>query len=361
MITPSRNLTRIAFSVIILFVLAQVFWWVMFQQIYVRRVTNMLLESWQLDLVSANDLLSQGVEAGHLVQRYPKLRFNGETFELSATQVDQFIAEQRRHLRMFMWEGGFFVLAVLFGLWVIYLSLKTERLLKKQQQNFLSAITHEFKTPIATLKLLIQSAQKRQLSLEKQQDYWQKMALELSRLEASSEQVLAAARLEHSPPNLQTTDLLNLIQDLSDKAKNSLEARGAKLELNLPKTPLKPFNVMVNPDAFALVLNNLFDNAIKYSPQMPKPIRLKLSQDDYLVRIDVEDEGIGIDKKEVKKVFEKFYRSGNELTRQSKGVGLGLHLVKSTIEAMNGWVRCEPLAKGSRFSIMLPLMLEDDP
>jgi signal transduction histidine kinase len=70
--------------------------------------------------------------------------------------------------------------------------------------------------------------------------------------------------------------------------------------------------------------------------------------------LEVDDAGIGITESECGRIFDKFYRVGNEMTRQSKGIGLGLYLVQTTVEAMNGWVRCMPLDKGSRFAVMLP-------
>ena len=111
--------------------------------------------------------------------------------------------------------------------------------------------------------------------------------------------------------------------------------------------------------AFGIVLGNLLDNAVKYSPGSEKRVTVRLVSQNHLAVLHVEDEGVGISEEETRRVFNKFYRVGNELTRESTGVGLGLHLVKTMAEAMNGWVRCERLPQGTRFSVVFPRRLED--
>ncbi len=354
----SRRVTRIAFSVIILFVLAQVVWWIMFQNQYIASVTDMTLKEWRNDVLTANELLDLGLSEdmrNELLTRYPHLVFDNDDgrYVLNQAVVSAFVDEQRGSTRMFAYEGPVFIFVVLLGLWIIARSLRTERELKTRQQNFLSAITHEFKTPISTLRLLIETALMRKLSPEKQQDYLRRMAAELSRLEQTSEQVLAAARLEQSQETiLEPQEMNSLVQSIVGRARSSLEARGAELRVEYFAGDLP---VSIDASAFTVVLNNLLDNAVKYSPDDHKPILLRLDSKDDLVLVEVADQGMGIDEKEMKHVFEQFYRVGSEMTRKTKGVGLGLHLVKSIIEAMNGWVRVEANEpKGSRFTLVLP-------
>lgn len=353
----SQLLIRMAFGVIIVFVLAQVIWWMMFQNRYIALVTERTLAEWRYERDMANYLYTLNRELREdLLSAFPHLTFAAEedSFSLDKARLGQFLEEQRRFLRMFAYEGPFFVLVVLTGLWIIARHLQTERELKQRQQNFLSAITHEFKTPMSTLRLLVETALMRRLSAEKQQDYLRRMVLELDRLEATSEQVLASARLEQAKfaPVLEVLELNAVVQGLIGKARAGIEARGGRLSIDYSPEPLP---VSIEPSAFAVVVNNLLDNALKYSPEADKPIRLKLERQADLVLLHVEDEGIGIAEKEQKHIFEQFYRVGSEMTRQSKGVGLGLHLVKSITEAMNGWVRLTANSpKGSRFTVVLP-------
>lgn len=357
----SPTLTRIAFIVIILFVVAQVVWWIVFTERFVSDYRDATLQQWQRDAQLANALLvvsSTPALFETVGNEYPHLTFNetANAFEVDKAKARAFTNEQNGYIRMFAFEGPFFVLVILTGLFIIGRSLRTEREMKRRQQNFLSAITHEFKTPMSTLRLLIETALFRPLSPEKQKSYLEKMSSELSRLEQTSEHVLAAARLEHSEsaPVLESLELNSVVQGIIGRARSGLEAKGATLNVDYSHEPLP---VSLDANAFSVVLNNLLDNAVKYSPSIPKPIRVRLVSQNDLVLIHVDDEGIGIPDKELSHVFERFYRVGNEMTRESKGVGLGLHLVKTVTEAMNGWVRVEknPTAeRGTRFTIVFP-------
>lgn len=356
----SRAVTRAAFAVVVLFVLAQVAWWVLFQSRYIGRVTRETVAAWNRDAESANALLSLSAGAPAVTEaleaRYPHLRFDGQSFAVDPQRLRAFLRQQRGYIRMFAFEGPFFGLVILSGLAIIALSLRSERELKRRQQNFLSAVTHEFKTPLSTLRLLIETAQRRELPPEKGREYLRKMEAELGRLEHTSEQVLASARLEQGPghPVLEEHDLNDVAANVVARARAGLEARGAVLHF-LPA--LEPLPVSADPDALAMVLNNLLDNAVKYSPQEVKPVTVRLQAAGDVAELHVEDEGTGLPEAERARVFERFYRAGDEMTRETKGVGLGLHLVRATTEAMNGWVRVGPnreAGRGTRFTVVLP-------
>jgi two-component system, OmpR family, sensor histidine kinase SenX3 len=355
-----RTVTRVTFGIIIVFVLAQVAWWLIFQHRYVAQVTETTLAAWQRDAALANAALARSTEADAalfaLLAEYPHLRYDpdAEAFAVDAGAVSAFTERQRGLVRMFAFEGPFFVLVVLAGLAIIAANLRLERDLKRRQQNFLAAVTHEFKTPMSTLRLLIETAQMRTLPPEKQRDYLRRMTTELSRLEHTSEQVLAAARLEQSQgvPVLEPHELNSLMQSLIGRARPGLEARGAELSVRYSPEMLP---VSLDPDAFGLVVYNLLDNAVKYSPGPRKVVRVGLERQGDLVLVHVEDEGVGIPESERARIFERFYRVGSELTREAQGVGLGLYLVKSITESMHGWVRLGAgEGGGTRFTVVLP-------
>lgn len=355
--------SRIAFAVIIIFVLLQVFWWLVFQNSYVRNVSNTILDTWNHNASVATAIfLSAPNEPSLLIElqkQYPELVFIADTGEFIVDKkVKQaFLDEQNRILRMFAFEGPFFIFVVLAGLYVIAASLQSERELKRRQGNFLGAVSHEFKTPISTLRLLIESLLMRELPADKQKNYIMRMESELSRLEHSSEQVLASARLEQNPNlYLQKLELNQETKIIVEKLRPSLELRGAKLIINYHNEDL---NVLLDKNSYALILSNLLDNAVKYSPQAEKIIELEIDADNFLAMVKIKDYGIGINKKERKKIFERFYRVGDEMTRSSKGVGLGLYLVKNLTEKMNAWIKLESkLGEGSLFTLNFPRSLD---
>jgi signal transduction histidine kinase len=243
-------------------------------------------------------------------------------------------------------------------LYVVALSLRSDQELRRRQQNFLMAATHEFRTPITTLRLLIETAQYRELPREKQLEYLGRMELELRRLQDVSERVLATARLEQGAGSneREVRDLGQVALELIEAQRPLLEARGARVTLESWDGPLP---VLVDPAAFSIVLGNLLDNAVKYSPDPEKPILIRFGTQSGFAFISVEDRGIGISRREVPHIFDQFYRVGNELTRDARGLGLGLYLVKSITELLGGRVRCEPLDHGTRFTVSLPLVARE--
>ncbi|MFO7544368.1 MAG: HAMP domain-containing sensor histidine kinase [Trueperaceae bacterium] len=365
----SQSATRAAFGIIVVFVLAQAAWWVMFEFRSIDERSRDTNASWARDVATANAWFtsaSGGSEAdavlAEILGRYPHLTFDAasERFEVDAADRRAFLDEQARRKRMLAFEGPTFAVVVLSMLLLIASSLRSERDLKQRQQNFLSAVTHEFKTPISTLRLLVQTARMRTLPAAKQQDYLARMESELDRLERTSDQVLASARLEASlePPTLEAHDLNRLVQSVVGRMRAGLEARGATVNVTYCAAPLP---VSVDPNAFAMVLGNLLDNAVKYSPGPEKSVCLSLAQRGDLIETHVDDEGVGLAPGDEERIFDRFYRAGDELRRESPGVGLGLHLVRSTVEAMNGWVAAGPnptAERGARFTVVLPRRVE---
>jgi len=354
-----RTSTRLAFTVITVFVVAQAVWWVVFQRGYVAEVSEARLAAWQADAGLAQAVLDgangDADVAASLLASHPHLMLRGERLVVDTATKEAFLERQQGYLRMFAWEGPFFVVVILSMLTLIGRSLREERELKRSHQNFLSAVTHEFKTPLATLRLLVETAQLRDLDADKRRDYLARMAGEVDRLERTSEQVLTAARLEQAPitAGLEPRDLREVVARLVAASRPGMEARGATLRLESSDQPLP---VSLDEDAFSLVLGNLLDNAAKYSPDDRREIIVRLSPGTDVITLHVDDRGFGVDASERKKIFERFHRSGDESTRRATGTGLGLHLVRSTVEAMNGWVRVEPnpTGIGSRFTVTLP-------
>ena len=364
-VSTLRRATQVAFVVIIVFVLSQVVWWIVFQHNYIARMTDLTLTAWQRDAAFVTSLAAEDQQAA--LEQFPYLQLEDGHVSVNPVAAQTFRNEQQGYLRMFAFEGPFFVLVVLSGLFIIHRNLQAERELKARQQNFLNAISHEFKTPLSSIKLLLETALYRALDPtfdpEKTRKYLTRMQGELARLETTSEQVLAAARLER--PDIANTlipmDFGETVTTIVNRLKPGLEARGATLTLEL-HTPLSntnqhnttPLSVPLDEAALSLIISNLLDNAIKYSPGKAKPITVRVRAEKHHAILEVDDAGIGITEGECGRIFDKFYRVGNEMTRQSKGIGLGLYLVQTTVEAMNGWVRCMPLAQGSRFAVMLP-------
>lgn len=355
-----RRWVWVTFGIIVVFLVAQVGWWIVFQRHYIQQTVDYAETTWLQQAALVQQLWAATPPEGRpalaqqLKHDFPQLEVRGNTVYVRPEQLFGYREQQLRFLRMFAFEGPFFLAVMLLGLWIIAHSLASEREFKRRQQNFLMAATHEFRTPISTLRLLVQTLEMREVSKEKQRTYLTHMGQEISRLEDLSERLLATARLEQSLSKASSSihDLNEVVESALARQRPVLEARGAVISFEPSAQPLP---VELDPEAFTLVLSNLLENAVKYSPDASKPVWVRLKAHDGKAVLEVEDRGVGIERGEVAKVFEPFYRAGDEGTRETQGLGLGLYLVRSLTELMGGWVGVEVLGRGARFTVKLPL------
>lgn len=352
-----------AFGFVVVFLIAQVGWWMIFQRHLIQESVDYAQTSWLREaavvqqLWSASDPGGRAELAQELREQFPHLRVVGEQVFVDPEQLAAYRNQQLRSLRMLAFEGPFFLLVMLLGLWIIARSFRREQEFKRRQQNFLLSATHEFRTPIGTLRLLQQTLQLREVAPEKRKAYLSSMGQELSRLEDLSERLLATARLEQGLASAQTQlqDLSQAVQTRVEALRPTLEARGAELHFEAAEQSLP---VELDAEALSLVLSNLLENALKYSPGPHKPIWVRVLAQGNQALVQVEDRGIGVAREALANIFEPFYRAGNELTRETSGMGLGLYLVQSLMGLMGGRAGCEPLEVGTRFGLYFPLKAE---
>ena len=351
----SRTRFRVALTVVVVFLVVQLVWWLVFQKGYIESVMLQTTAAWARDARTVERVLQAAPQDLRALQaEYPHLDVRSRPVRVNPEALEAFREKQIRHLRMFSYEGPFFLLVILGGLGVVAWSFRLDGELRRRQSNFLMAATHEYRTPISTLRLLIETAQYRELPRDRQLEHLRRMEGELRRLQDASERVLATARLEggHGVGELRPQDLRRVVEDFVASQRAGLESRGATLTLELPQ---KPVPTSLDASAFGIVLGNLLDNAVKYSPDETKPVIVRVREEAGRAVLEVEDRGVGIARGEAAQVFDQFYRVGNELTRDARGLGLGLFLVRGISELMGGRATCEPLARGTRFTVRLPL------
>ncbi|MCC6312146.1 MAG: HAMP domain-containing histidine kinase [Trueperaceae bacterium] len=335
----------------------QMAWWIYFFSGYVSQVSHGTLDSLQREVEALNRMLDAG-DPGviQLMATRPHFRFDGSgRVVLDDSAVSQFERDQGKVVRMLAFEGPFFVLVVMTGLFIIARSLRVERELKQRQQNFLDAIGHEYKTPLGSLRLLVETLQLRRVTPEKLQEYLGTMGSEIDRLEHTAQQVLATARLETGAPHLamERHELGALVRELAESALPGLGSRGGEVDV---VTPREQLFVTADRSLVAVLLENLLDNAVKYTPGPQKLVEVRVRRAGAAAVVEVDDRGLGIPEKELRLVFDRFYRVGNELTRTAPGIGLGLYLVKRAAESLGGTVTIAARpGGGTRASVRLPL------
>ncbi|MEO5595034.1 MAG: ATP-binding protein [Chitinophagaceae bacterium] len=238
-------------------------------------------------------------------------------------KIDLVTAEEKRKNAQFIGEGSIFLLVILIGAVFVYRAVRRQIKMAQQEQNFMMAITHELKTPIAIAKLNLETLQKHKLEEGKQQKLIHATLQEANRLNTLTNNILISSQLEGGGYKFLKEDLnfssltANCVQDFHSRFPER------KLESEIDE------DIDIRGDSLLLqiLVNNLLDNAIKYAPK-ESTIQLSLQKKGTHVFLKCADKGPGIADEEKKKVFERFYRIGNEQVRKTKGTGLGLYLCK---------------------------------
>lgn len=241
---------------------------------------------------------------------------------------------------------------VLVGLIFFLVSLVKQIRLNRAQQNFIDSVTHELKTPLTSLKLHLQTLQRGKASPEKAQEFHAVMLEDVERLSLLLDHVLTAARLER--PQAITLEALAL-RPLLDEVAGTIRSR-----YGLPPEAIAvegtDAEVRGEPAGLYMVFLNLLDNAVKYSGQAVKvEVAIKaLSAGG--AEVVVRDHGVGLAPRDLKRVFQRFYRVGSELTRTRPGTGLGLFIVRETLHLLGGRIRAESAGpgQGTAFVVQLP-------
>ncbi len=268
-------------------------------------------------------------------------------------QYAQITEQYRRNCNMIIGEGTVFFLFLVGGLWYVYQAWQKERTLSKRQQNFQLSISHELRTPVTAMQLVFDTIRQRADKLKPEQlaSMAESGKRESVRLQTLVDVILYSGQLENKwRPRPKAINMQTLITE-------SVQS----VQVLFPNTF---FDVSIEPDAKHLFADeqgirhtvlNLLENAAKYSPEQSKvQIKCAVPGDQFLIQ--VLDEGVGIPASERTKVFDKFYRIGNEDTRQTNGTGLGLYVVKQIVDAHKGKITIQDRhPKGSIFTVSLPI------
>ncbi|WP_262246828.1 sensor histidine kinase [Parapedobacter soli] len=253
---------------------------------------------------------------------------------------------------MIIGEGLFFMVIFVVGALKLKKAFLREHKRQHQQQNFLLAVTHELKSPLASIKLAIQTILKRSLSDEQRNQFLSNSLKDIERLDDLVGNVLIATKLEDLRYNFpkEEIDLSELVQHVAGRLQiHSCTTQVIKTEVEA--------GLQIEGDRFAItnVVTNLIENAVKYSPPCAH-VLVRLAQESDQVVFSVADHGIGIDDNEKKLIFNKFYRVGSEDTRKTKGTGLGLYIVKTVLERHRAQIKVrDNVPSGSVFEVKFPL------
>lgn len=275
-----------------------------------------------------------------------------DSLSFSQTIVYQQVVRNFERRRRMIWGEGVVIMAVLLlGIWFINENYNRQMNLATQRRNFLLSITHELKSPIASMQLVLDTFRKRQLSPEQSQKLAINGLKEAERLNELVTNLLLSARLEQQyVPIFEELNVNNLLEEIILRQK--MKFQHANIVLTHTEVPI----LRGDRSGLISVFTNLIENAIKYGDPNTPTIEIKYNMNKDKIIFDFADNGIGIPTVEKHKVFERFYRIGSEDRRTTKGTGLGLYIVAQIVKAHRGTIHLlDNKPKGSIFRISLPI------
>jgi signal transduction histidine kinase len=312
-------LITVVYWFLLLYLLAALAWW--FIELWQQ---NEEMYAFKKDLIHAND------------PSYPLM-------------MQKITEERKRNIAQYIGEGSAFLALTLVGALFVYRATRRQIRMNAQQQNFMMAVTHELKTPIAIAKLNLETLRRHSLDPEKQQKIIGSTLQETNRLNDLCNNILLSSQLDAGGFSM-TKEKCNL----SALALESVQAFRQRFPQRTIEDAIEP-DIYVEADMLMmkLAINNLVENALKYSPP-ESPVRVLLEKGHGRVELSVQDEGPGIPDAEKQRVFERFYRIGQEHTRLAKGTGLGLYLTRKIVEDHRGKIFVQDNhPRGSNFVILL--------
>ncbi|MFB1013475.1 MAG: HAMP domain-containing sensor histidine kinase [Bacteroidia bacterium] len=265
---------------------------------------------------------------------------------INPTKLRQLEEERFQQRNIWLYQSILLLVLVASGIYGVYYSIDSIYQLNKRQNNFLLSVTHEFKTPIAAIRLMLQTSKNPKVKEEKKAELIENSIQNTFRLEELAENMLVSMQIENDKYQyaLSTVDLSEMLNQVIDNQSIKGEINGA----------IEP-SLTLTGDGFIMrmVANNLIENAFKYSDNQPIEVNLYMQGTKKV--LEVKDIGVGIAKEDYKKIYKKFFRVQDEETRTTKGTGLGLFIVKQAVERHRGKVAVMAnKPRGSVFRVELP-------
>lgn len=254
----------------------------------------------------------------------------------------------------YFWTILTLVIVLISGSILISRTIAHEMAVLKLKSDFVSSVSHEFKSPLTSIKALAERLRDGKVKdSDRMKQYFSVITQDANRLTQLVRNILDFSKIEEGKKEYEfvETDVAQLVTQQIESFKRSEYAKGLEIKIRIFEgIP----HLDVDKEAFSQALNNLLDNAAKFSLDR-KEIEVNLKKDDMNVFIEVRDWGIGIPSPDLDRIFDKFYQGRNNLRQSSKGTGLGLTLVKYTVEAHGGRIAVKShVGEGSLFSIVLP-------
>jgi len=335
----------------------QVGWWILDQREQAVEKVRVVRGAYAEQAAAAQALLDAGVSAQHVQQLMPQIVVSDGHAAL-VPQVDAALRTEVRHrYNQYAWEGAFFLLALGACIAVIARALRAEARVLEEQDSFLALVSHQFKTPLASLQLSLETMALRSLSAEQSRTLIDRMLADLARMEAMVTQILESARLERGRVDFKSEPLelgaavTHVVTHLEERARQEHVAISCDIPAGL--------YVVSDPLALDVVVRNILENALAaVTPAGGGSIAISAQAANGEIELSVRDSGVGFRPADGARIFERFTRlhpdAGGGGGRY--GTGLGLFIVQRLMLLARGRVSAhsEGVGRGARFVLTWP-------
>jgi len=337
-------------------------WWLFDQSSKAREKVREERALYAQQVSAAQAMLDSGMSQGRVHELLPAIATTGGHAALSSNAEQALLNEAHRRINQYAWEGAFFLLALGACIFVIARALRAEAKVIQEQDNFLALVSHQFKTPLASLQLSLETMAMRTLSPDQARTLIDRMLSDLGRMEAMVTQILESVRLERGRVDLRREPL-----DLGGAVTRvvaQFEERAHKDNITMTTDIARGLYVLTDPLALDVVVRNLLENAIAaITPVGGGSITFVARRTESEIELSVKDSGVGFRPVDGMKLFEKFTRLHPGGGSSYYGTGLGLFIVRRLMQLAGGRVSAhsEGVGQGAQFILTWPIAPVEQP
>ncbi len=358
----TTRLFHLTIIFLLVFSVVQVVWWLIDQRTYAASVSQEIKTLYGYDMLAAQKLAALGAPASEITAAFPHARVADGQVTLATEALSDLQARELARANQYAWESGFFLLVQALAIAVLWRGLRGEAEIRRKQDNFLAMVSHQFKTPLASLQLSLETMVMRQLSPDRFQQLSRRMLDDLRRMENMVSKILDTARLDRGRMTLNKERLFlgEAVRHVLGNLEDAARRENISFDVALPAD----LEVYADPMAVDGVLRNLIENAI--AAMVPtKGGKLSIAAHRHGasgIELQVRDTGVGFEPAQAPKLFDKFFRLDTAGGRDAAGTGLGLFIVQRFMHFENGNVRAhsEGPGKGATFTVTWPASLPQE-
>ena len=350
----STRVFQLTTLALVLVSVVQVGWWLFDQRSYTRATVAAAREAYAEEVRAAAALLAAGEDAAAVQQLLPRVRVSGTQVALAPEVSRALDEEERARQRQYAWEGSFFLLALGLCIAVIARALRAEQQVHAEQDSFLALVSHQFKTPLASLQLSLETLALRTPPPEQARVLIDRMLADLARMELMVTQILESARLERGRVDFKSEPLQ--LAGAVARVVAQLEERARRGRVTISTHIAPEIQVLSDPLALDVVVRNVLENALVALAPGGGSITLSARRSGGEVELSIEDSGVGFARADGARLFQKFTRLHPGGGGGFYGTGLGLFIVRRLMELAHGRVSAhsEGPGRGARFLLAWP-------